>query len=218
MNNAATPSPKLSIYLRWTSAPPSRSTRRSVIRPSVASSGRISTPSLRYPNHRSRAPGFPFRSSHLNHPPQPRRPFSPLPPHQPTPARNHGPRVFLIPSNSHFLLVNPPRPPRFPNGVRPLPRPTSSRISPSPRPIENRHAPNWRTSPPHNRNTRADAGVIVNHYVPHETGSFPVNFSRPLQRRSLRVDSPIQQDIYQSDFRPHLNTHVPALEHTTVYY
>jgi len=42
-----------------------------------------------------------------------------------------------------------------------------------------------------------DAGVIVNHYVPHGTGSSPVNFSRLPQRRALRVGSPIQHDIYQ---------------------
>jgi hypothetical protein len=62
-----------------------------------------------------------------------------------------------------------------------------------------------------------DAGVIVNPYDPHGTGSSLVDFSRPLQRRSLRVEL-IQHPIYQFGFFPYLNTHVPTLGHTTVYY
>ena len=57
-----------------------------------------------------------------------------------------------------------------------------------------------------------DAGVTVNPYDPHGTGSSLVDFSRPLQRRSLRVEH-IKSPIYQFGFFP-----VPTLEHTTVYF
>jgi hypothetical protein len=63
-----------------------------------------------------------------------------------------------------------------------------------------------------------DAGVIVNPYDQHGTGSSLVDFSRPLpQRRPLRVEH-INSPIYQFGFFPHLNTHVTTLGHTTVYY
>jgi hypothetical protein len=63
-----------------------------------------------------------------------------------------------------------------------------------------------------------DAGVIANPYDPHGTGSSLVDFSRPLQRRSLRVEH-ITPHIYQFGFFPHLNTtNVPIHGHTTVYY
>jgi hypothetical protein len=64
-----------------------------------------------------------------------------------------------------------------------------------------------------------DAGVIVNPYDRHGTGSSLVDFSRPLQRRSLRVEH-IKPPIYPFGFSPHLNTttHVPTYGHTTVYY
>jgi hypothetical protein len=63
-----------------------------------------------------------------------------------------------------------------------------------------------------------DAGVIANPYDQHGTGSSLVDFSRPLQRRSLRVEH-IKSPIYQFGFFPRLNTtRVPNLGHTTVYY
>ena len=62
-----------------------------------------------------------------------------------------------------------------------------------------------------------DAGVTVNPYDPHGTGSSRVDFSQPLQRRSLRVEH-IKPPIYQFGLFPYLNTHVPTLGHTTVYY
>jgi hypothetical protein len=59
-----------------------------------------------------------------------------------------------------------------------------------------------------------DAGVIVNPYDPHGTGSSLVDFSRPLQRRPLRVEQHIiKSPIYQFGFLP-----VPPLGHTTVYF
>lgn len=63
------------------------------------------------------------------------------------------------------------------------------------------------------------AGVIANPYDRHGTGSSLVDFSPPLQRRSLRVEH-IKSPIYQFAFFPYLNTRVPVptLEHTTFYY
>jgi hypothetical protein len=59
-----------------------------------------------------------------------------------------------------------------------------------------------------------DAGVIVNPYDPHGTGSSPVDFSRPPQRRPLRVEhTHIKSPIYQFGFFP-----VQTLGHTTVYF
>ncbi len=65
------------------------------------------------------------------------------------------------------------------------------------------------------RSSSVDAGV--NPYDLHGTGSSLVNSSWPLQRRPLRVE-PIQFPIYQFASSPYLNTHVPTLGHTTVYY
>jgi hypothetical protein len=62
-----------------------------------------------------------------------------------------------------------------------------------------------------------DAGVIVNPYDPHGTGSSIVDYSRPPQRRSPRVEH-IKSPIYQFGFFPHTTTNVPTLGHTTVYY
>ena len=60
-----------------------------------------------------------------------------------------------------------------------------------------------------------DAGVIVNPYDTHGTGSPLVDYS---QRRSLRVEH-INSPIYQFGFFPNLNTtNVPTHGHTTVYY
>jgi len=58
-----------------------------------------------------------------------------------------------------------------------------------------------------------DAGVIVNPYDPHGTGSSLVDFSQPLQRRPLRVEHNIKTPIYQFGVFP-----VPTLGHTTVYF
>ena len=114
-------------------------------------------------------------------------------------------RLAFPPRHPFFLAVRP----RTAFGAR-LPQHPSF----LPSPTENRQVPNWHNRPAQHRSTRVDAGVTVNPYDPHGTGSSLVKFSRPLQRRSLLME-PIQDPIY---IFPYLNTHVPTLGHTTVYF
>ena len=203
-----------STFPRWTSAPPNKNTQWSVTRPSTASHGRIFTRSCHpchhhhhHHTHRRRRPppaglDCPFRSYPLNPPPRGPRVFSHLPPHRAMHGGSHAPPVSLIPSDSPFLPATPlPRLPS-PHGVWHHPLPTL--FPPSPLP-QNRQVPNW-PPPAHPlptlpRITRTDAGVIVNPYDQHGTGSSIVDFSRPLQRRALHVEQ-IKSPIYQFGLSP----------------
>ncbi|KAI0298677.1 hypothetical protein B0F90DRAFT_683488 [Multifurca ochricompacta] len=139
----------------------------------------------------------------------------------PTPAN---PRATKPRSSSFFNPIKFAFPPRHPSPAPSVPKRRSAPASanvftplPSP-PTEKWHVPNWCSSPTQRRSKRVDDGAIVSHYVPHGTGSSQVNFSRPPQRRPLRVEHVQQHDIYQFSFRSYPNPHVPTLEHTTVYY